>query len=154
MKNISRNEGHLDANCLFYILTLYLKCLIFRLLSCDIPMHNFILTGVHNGHINRRKTNYILLRKCIFSARFSRWRSLVCQLLISYHFFCFKNLLSQFFSHRMPIHVPIVTAVQNGRISLWKNSYILQKHVLFKALFLRWRSLVCQLLVQCSYYLS
>ena len=43
------DERHLYANCLFYILTIYAKCLLFQFVSGGILMHIAILTGVQNG---------------------------------------------------------------------------------------------------------
>ena len=45
-------EDHLYANCLSYILSLCLKCLLFQFVSRGIPMQIFILTGVQKGHVS------------------------------------------------------------------------------------------------------
>ena len=48
LKLFSPDERHLYANCLFYILATYTKCLPFQFLSGGILMHIAILTGVQN----------------------------------------------------------------------------------------------------------
>ena len=47
-----RDEGHLYANSLFYILSLSLKCLLCQIRTLDICMQVSIGTGVQNGHIS------------------------------------------------------------------------------------------------------
>ena len=57
-----RSEGHLHANSLFYILSLYLTCLLFQNLTRGILMHMSIRTGVLKRHIGA-KNGYVLLKK-------------------------------------------------------------------------------------------
>ena len=59
--------------------------------------------------------------------------------IASFIFFLFalSIFFLNFFSVGIPMHVPILTTVQNGGINLRENSHIFQKHVLFKALFPR-----------------
>ena len=45
------DEGHLYSNLLFYILTIYRKCLLFQFLGAGIHMPIPILTDVQNGRI-------------------------------------------------------------------------------------------------------
>ena len=52
-----------------------------------------------------------------------------------------------FFSRGIHMYIPILTGVQNGRISHLNDSVFLLNNVLFEASFPWWRSLVCQLLV-------
>ena len=52
LKLIFRDEGHLYANGLFYILTIYPKLILFQYLSGGIRMHTAILSGVQNGRIS------------------------------------------------------------------------------------------------------
>ena len=76
---------------------------------------------------------------------------------IAFIFYAISSLLNvnlflfQFLSHGILMHIPILTGVQIGRISRWKNSLLL-KNILFKVYFPRWRSLVCQLLLLCPDY--
>ena len=51
MKLIFEDEGYLYDSCLFYILNIYGKCLLFQFLSHGIRMHISILTGVQNVRI-------------------------------------------------------------------------------------------------------
>ena len=44
-----REKGHLYANCLFYILIIYCKYILFRFLSGGIRMQIPILTEVQQG---------------------------------------------------------------------------------------------------------
>ena len=46
-----QDEGHLHANCLFYIFSLCLKCLFVQTLTRGIRMHIPIQVGVQNRHI-------------------------------------------------------------------------------------------------------
>ena len=62
-----QDEGHLDANFLIYILTIYSECLHFQFLARGI---RGILTGVQNGRMTRRKNTDILLRNVLFEAYF------------------------------------------------------------------------------------
>ena len=64
------DEGHLYANCLFYILNIYPKCLLFEFLSADIRIHIPILTGVENGRTSLQKNSHILLKNVLFEALF------------------------------------------------------------------------------------
>ena len=54
-----QDEGHLHANCLFYILFMYSMCLLFHFLSHGIIMHISILTGLQNGDIISWKNGHI-----------------------------------------------------------------------------------------------
>ena len=49
---IFQDDGHLYANCLFYVLSFCLKCLIFQFLNRDIGTQIAILTGIENGRIS------------------------------------------------------------------------------------------------------
>ena len=46
------DEGHLFANCLFYILSLCLTCLHFQIRTRGIRIHISIQTGVQKRHIS------------------------------------------------------------------------------------------------------
>ena len=50
-KFIPRDKGHFYTSCLFYILTVHRKSVIFRYLGCGICMDIPILTGIQNGRI-------------------------------------------------------------------------------------------------------
>ena len=52
LKVLFRDEGHLHANCLFSMLTIYPKCHRLRSFSRSIHMYIPNLTGVQNGHIS------------------------------------------------------------------------------------------------------
>ena len=43
--------SHLYGNCLFYMLTIYHRCLFFQFWGCGIRMHICILKRVQKGHI-------------------------------------------------------------------------------------------------------
>ena len=45
------DEGHSYAKCLFFVLTLYHKCVLFQFLGYSICTHIPILTGVQKGRI-------------------------------------------------------------------------------------------------------
>ena len=56
-----RNEGHLYANCLFYILPIYYNCLLSQFLSGRIRMHIPILRGVQNERTSLGRNSRISL---------------------------------------------------------------------------------------------
>ena len=60
------DEGHLYANCLFYIVSIYRKCFLFQFLCCAIHMHIPILREVQNGRISHQKNSHNLLNMCTF----------------------------------------------------------------------------------------
>ena len=72
LKLLFRDEGHLYANCLFYIPTIYPKCLLSQFYSRGIRMHIPILTGVQNGGTSLRKNSRILLKTVLVEALFPR----------------------------------------------------------------------------------
>ena len=47
-----QDKGHLYVRCLLYILTIYVKCLLFQFLGRGIRIHIPILTPVRNGRIS------------------------------------------------------------------------------------------------------
>ena len=65
LKFLFRDEGHLYANCLFYILSIYRKCFPFQFSCCGIHMHIPILRGVQNGRISHQKSQNFL-NTCTF----------------------------------------------------------------------------------------
>ena len=84
LKLLFRNEGHMYANCLFYILPFFFKHFLSQFLSRGIYMNIPILTGVQNGRTSLRKNSHILLKNVLFEAAFIWWGSPVCQMLIQY----------------------------------------------------------------------
>ena len=71
------DEGHLYANLLIFVLTIYRKCLLFQFFSRGIQTHITNLTGFQKKRIICQKNSHILL-KTFF------WRSLVWELLVLY----------------------------------------------------------------------
>ena len=57
-----KHERHLYANCFFYILAIYLKCLIFEFSDCAIPTHISITIRVQKWHISGYNNDHILLK--------------------------------------------------------------------------------------------
>ena len=53
LKFIFQYESHLYEICLFYILSICCKFLLFQFLSCAIRMHILILTGVQNERLSK-----------------------------------------------------------------------------------------------------
>ena len=66
LKFIFQDEGHFYANCLFRILAIKRKCLLFHFLSRVIRIHVPILTQVQNGCINCWENSHILIKKMYF----------------------------------------------------------------------------------------
>ena len=75
-------EGHLYANCLLYIPTIYRKCHLFQFFSRGIRMHIPILTGVQNGRTSLRKNGDIFIKNVLFDALFHRRISVVSQIFL------------------------------------------------------------------------
>ena len=84
LKLYFKDECHLDANFLIYILTVYRDWFLFQLLSRGIGMRIAILTGIQSGCKIQRNNSYIFLEKILHDVCFSRERSLVCKLLVLY----------------------------------------------------------------------
>ena len=80
-----KDEGHVDANFLIYILTIYREFLRFQFFSRVIRMHTLTLTVVQNTPISLWKNSHILLKQILFSKHFfSRSISNVCQFFVLY----------------------------------------------------------------------
>ena len=147
LKVLFRDEGHLYANCLFSIPTSYLKCHCFHLFSRGIRIYIPILTGFQNEPQVTEKTVFFFFAKKMFLLKllFHKEGHLNANCLLYIPTIYPKRHLFQFFSRGIRMHIPILTGVQNRRISLRKNSHILLKNVLLEALFRRWRSVVSQI---------
>ena len=74
------DEGHLYSNCLFYILTIYHKCLRFQFLGSLICMQIPFLTEIQNGRIICEENGRILIKECLVLSLLLEVKSLVCQL--------------------------------------------------------------------------
>ena len=66
LKLLFCDEGHLYANCLFNILTVYPKCHGFHVFSRGIGMHIPILTGFQNEPECHRKDSVFFAKKYLF----------------------------------------------------------------------------------------
>ena len=83
LKLVFRDENHLYANGLFYILTNYSKFFLFQFLGGGINMYIAILSGAPHGCISRRKKSHFLL-KTFFKRLFPKLTSLSFQLVVLY----------------------------------------------------------------------
>ena len=90
-----QDKGHLDANLLFYILTIYRKCLLFQFLNYGIPMHIAILTEVQSEPISRQKSSHIFLKMFILELIFQDQGDLCVNCLFHILSLYFKCLLFQ-----------------------------------------------------------
>ena len=72
------DEGHLYSNCLFYILTIYHKCLLFQFLGSLICMQIPFLTEVQNGRLICEENGRILVKECLVLSLFLEVKSHVC----------------------------------------------------------------------------
>ena len=65
-KLLFQDEGHLNGNCLFYILVIYCKDLFLQFLSRSIRIHIPILTGVQNKQTskNAKKAHILSIWFC------------------------------------------------------------------------------------------
>ena len=82
LKLFFRDEGHLYANCLFYILTINPKCHPFQFFNRGIRMYIPILTGVPHGRRSFWDCSHIFLKNVLFEVLFPRWKSPVRQFLL------------------------------------------------------------------------
>ena len=109
-----QDEGHFDSNCLLYILSFYLKRLLFQFFTRGIRMDISILTRVQRGHISGQKHGHIL-QKMFF------WR-LVSKIKITWmplasFIFSLFNVNPYFLSFYVVVYVFIFPShVQNGRM--------------------------------------
>ena len=128
LKNVLLNftfqyEGQLYTNYFFHILAFYCKSLAFQFLSRVIQMHILIPTGIQTERVRRWENSQILITKFYFWSFFSKMKghlhgNFLFYILFIYH----KCLLFQFISRGIGMHIPILTGVQNERIS--KNAKI------------------------------
>ena len=120
LKLIFQDEGHLYANCSFYILAFYCKCLLSESFCCGIRMHLRILTVVHfrltNGHI--------LLKNVLLKLNFQVQGHFYANCLFYNFLFCLKCLLFHFFSRGIRMHIPILIGVQ-------KSALVVKQMVIF-----------------------
>ena len=124
----------------------YVKCILFQFLTRAKVMHIPILTGAQNRSINRRKKQSYFVKKCSFLKLCFRDEShLYADCLFHILTIYPKCLLLQFFSRCIRMHIPVLTGVQNGRISQPNTSPFLLKKMIFL-------KLVCQLLVLYSLF--
>ena len=70
LKLLFRDEGHLYANCLFYIPTIYPKCHRFHYFSRGIRMPFPILTGIQSGRYKSPKKQSYVKENVLFAALF------------------------------------------------------------------------------------
>ena len=127
-----QDEGHLYANCLLYVLTIYPKYLLLQFLTCGIRMHIPILTGVQNGDISWKKS-HILLKTFRFENWFLRWSTIYVNflfyILTIFRIFDYFQFLGCGISM---YYIPILTEIENGWISSWKNGHSLLKMYFLK----------------------
>ena len=117
------DEGHLYGNCLFDILTIYLKFHRFHFFSRGIRMYIPILRGIQNGCQSLRKNGHILLKIALVEALFLKWRTIVSEFLLDILTIYFKCNLFQFFSHGIYRYIRILTRVQTERKSHQKDCF-------------------------------
>ena len=122
------DEGHLHADCLFYILTNSCKCLLFQFLRCDTLIQISTLAGGSKRTYYRLTNSPNLLKK-------------VLKLTSQYESHLHSNFLLYFLTtyHKCPrfqllgcgIHVyfPIIPVVKNGGLISWKIGDALIKNI-------------------------
>ena len=64
------DQGYLYAHCLFYVVAIDPKCLLYQFFSRGKRTHIPILTGVQNGHISLLKDCVFLQKSVLFEASF------------------------------------------------------------------------------------
>ena len=112
-----RDEDHLYADCLFYILSLCFKCLLFQIRTHGIRMPVSIRTGVEKGHIRCYNNGCILLKELLSKLNFKHKSHVEATWL-----FC---ILDNFCKRRplqslpcgIRMHIAILTGVQIEQIS-------------------------------------
>ena len=106
----------------FALSSFALNAFFFQFLSRDIRMQIPIVKRVQNGCLSRWKNSRILIKNLISKFNFQDEGHLDVNFLIYFLTIYCKCLLFQFFSCGIPMHILILTGVQNGRISCWKNN--------------------------------
>ena len=125
MELVFQDEGHLYANCLFFILTVYRIYLLFQFF-----LHLwYTYTHSHpsrgsKGRISGWKNCHILLKNVLLRLNFQDEGHFYAICLFYILSFCLKCLPFQFLSCGMRMHILVLTGVQNGYINSWKNCHI------------------------------
>ena len=142
---------NLYGNYLSYILTIYCKCFTFQFLSRGIRAYIYIITLIQKGHISGYKHGHILLKNVLLKLHFQHEGHV--DVLLSYilTIYCIVPLF-RFLSRGISIHVPIITGVQNRRITRQKNSHILQKKCCFWSSFFKMK-VTCMLITYLMFWL-
>ena len=133
LKLYFQDECLLYANWLFSIL-FFVKCIHFQFLT---SWYNYAHSHINKSskwkNKSREKQSYFA-EKCFFNCIFRDQGHLYVNCLFYFLTIYQKSLLFQFLGSGVRMYIPILTGVQNGRISCRKNSHILLKDV-FLSLF-------------------
>lgn len=133
---IRQDERHLHANCLFYIITVYRKCLLLQFLGCSIHMHISTLMGVRNRRITSwKKTVIPWKRKFFLKLNFQAKHHLDTYYLFYILAICLECLLFCILNWDISVHFAIVIEVQKGRIKSRRNGDVFLKNTLLKVNF-------------------
>ena len=98
-------------------------------------MHILILIAIQNGGKSRWNNCPIFIKKLLLKHNFQDEGHLCANFFFYVLTIYRKCLIFQFLSRGMRMHIPILVGVQKGRISRWKNGYILLKKLLLKCNF-------------------
>ena len=132
MKLTFRDEGHLYVNCLFYILIIYRKCLLFQLLGCGIRP---------KGRISGCKTGDTLLGNVLLKFN-SQNGGYLCAKCLFYILTVFREYL--FFSSLVVAYIYTIASQQGFK----KDVLATEKMVIFSNKMYFW-SLISKIKVTC-----
>ena len=142
-----QDEGHLYANWMFYILTIYCKSFLFQSLGCGLRMHIPILTEVQNGRILCQKKVVFWWTKVSFWCLFSEIKG-TC-MAIAYFIFWVFTVNIFFCSSWFVAYIYTFSSKQSSKMdgeNAIKSSLILLKNVVFESYLPRWRPHACEIL--------
>ena len=106
-------ESYFYANCLFYILTIYLKCLLCQFLGRVIIMQIPILTDVQIWHISINKGGCNFPKLLILKRNFQHHGHFYANCLIYTQTIYCKCLLYQLLGCGIRMQIPILTGVES-----------------------------------------
>ena len=114
LKLYFQHESYFYDNCLFYILTIYLKCLFCQFLGCGVIMQIPILTYVQIWHISSDKGGCNLQKNLNLKRNFQYDGHFYANCLIYIQTIYCKCLHYLFLGCAIRMQIPILTGVENS----------------------------------------
>ena len=117
-----RHDGHLYAYCLLYTFTIRRKCFLFQFLGYGIGIQILILTEVQKKRVIGWKNGHNLLKNIIFQLNFQDEGNFYANCLFYILSFYVTCFFLKFLGCGIRMQIPIVKGVQNGRINTWRKN--------------------------------